>query len=83
MPSRGPRAGRATDRAKLRQWWLIGLVLGALMINFPFLQIFNRQVSLGGFPLLFLYLTLGWGAAIAVIALYAGILGRLPPDEDV
>lgn len=73
---------KAPSRAKLRQWWLIAVVLGVSMINFPFLQIFNRPVLVGGFPLLFLYFMLGWSASIAVIGLYAHILGRLPPDEE-
>jgi hypothetical protein len=70
------------NRGKLRQWWVIGFILGALMINYPFLQIFNRPVLLGGLPLLFLYLMLGWAASIAVIGLYAWALKRVPPDEE-
>lgn len=70
------------SRSKLRQWWWIALVLGALMINYPFLQIFNRPVLVAGFPLLFLYFVLGWAASIAVIGLYVWALRRAPPEED-
>ena len=58
------------SRSKLRQWWWIAFVLGALMINYPFLQIFNRETTLFGIPLLFLYFILGWAASVAVIGLY-------------
>ena len=70
------------SRSKLRQWWWIAFVLGALMINYPFLQIFNRRTTLFGMPLLFLYFLLGWAASIAVIGLYVRALRRAPPEEE-
>ncbi len=70
------------SRGKLRQWWWIAFVLGALMINYPFLQIFNRPAQILGFPLLVLYFFLGWAASIAVIGLYVWALGRAPPEEE-
>lgn len=74
MPERGP--------SRLRQWWFIAFVAGAAMINYPFLQIFNRPVLLGGYPLLFLYFAVGWAASIGVIFLYARALGRVPPEPE-
>lgn len=68
-------------RGRLRQLWLVAFVLGASMINYPFLHIFNRGSFLGGYPVLFLYFVVGWAASIAVIALYARALRRLPPDN--
>ncbi|NOY45651.1 hypothetical protein [Deferrisoma camini] len=69
--------------AHLRQWWWIAFVLGALMINFPFLRIFDREVTVGGWPLLFLYLMGGWAVSIAAIAGYALLLRRVePPGEE-
>jgi hypothetical protein len=73
---------KSPTRSRLRQWWLIAFVLGASMINYPFLHIFNRPALLGGFPLLFLYFIVGWAASIGVIGLYARALKRLPPDEE-
>lgn len=70
------------SRSKLRQWWWIALVLGGLMINYPFLQIFNRDAAVLGIPLLFLYFFVGWGVSIAVIALYAWALRRASPEEE-
>lgn len=68
-------------RDKLRQWWWIAFALGLLMINYPFLQIFNSAALVLGFPLLFLYLFAGWAVSIGVIAAYAAALRRGPPDE--
>lgn len=70
------------SRSKLRQWWWIAFVLGALMINYPFLQIFNRRTTLFGIPLLFLYFILGWAASVAVIGLYVWALHRAPPEDE-
>lgn len=70
------------SRSKLRQWWWIAFVLGALMINYPFLQIFNRETTLFGIPLLFLYFILGWAASVAVIGLYVWALRRAPPEDE-
>lgn len=67
-------------RTRLRQLWLVGFAVGALLINYPLLHIFNRSIFVAGFPLLFLYFVLGWAASIGVIVLYARALGRLPPD---
>jgi hypothetical protein len=72
----------AWRRSKLRQSWWIAFFLGVVMINYPFLMIFNRNLSLFGFPLLFLYFLVGWSLSIAVIALYVWALGRATPDEE-
>ena len=69
-------------RTRLRQWWWVAFALGVLMINYPFLHIFNRPALLGGIPLLFLYFILGWAVSVAVIALYAWALSRAPPDPE-
>lgn len=53
-----------------RQIWLIFFFLGVVMLNFPFLQIFNRVEMYFGFPLLIIYLFLGWPISIAVIYIF-------------
>lgn len=71
------------DPAKLRQCWWLALILGFLMINYPFLQICNRPAFLFGVPLLFLYLFVGWATSIGVVAFYAWALGaRAPGGEE-
>ncbi len=69
-------------RDKLRQWWWIAFALGLLMINYPFLQIFNTSSFVFGLPLLFLYFFVGWAVSIGVIVVYAVALRRAPPEEQ-
>jgi hypothetical protein len=52
-------------------WALLGILI-FLLLNYPLLQIFNRDTLLGGIPVLVLYLLGVWLLAIA--GLYA--LGR-------
>lgn len=45
-------------------------VVGVLLLNFPVLAIWNRATTVGGIPLLYLYLFGVWAAGIgAVLAL--------------
>ena len=55
-----------TKRGKL--WALLGILI-FLLLNYPLLEIFNRDILLGGIPLLILYLHGVWLLAIA--GLYA------------
>lgn len=57
-------------RLRLKESWIIFFILGIIMMNFPFLYIFNKSVLLFGIPLLFLYLMAGWIVSIAVIYLF-------------
>ncbi|MBN2644104.1 MAG: hypothetical protein JXR59_01370 [Desulfuromonadaceae bacterium] len=63
-----------------RQMWSIFFFLGLIMINFPFLQIFNRTETCFGIPLLVLYLFIGWPLSIGIIFLFSRTLEL--PDED-
>jgi hypothetical protein len=47
------------------------LVLGALLLNFPVLAIFNRAATVLGVPVLYLYLFGVWVAGIAAVFLLA------------
>jgi hypothetical protein len=51
---------------------------GALLLNFPVLAIFDRRATLGGVPVLYLYLFGLWAAGI----LAAFLLARKPWDDD-
>jgi hypothetical protein len=53
-------------------------VAGALLLNFPLLAVFNRATTVGGIPVLYLYLFGAWIAGIAVIA----ALARRPWEDD-
>ena len=53
-------------------------VAGALLLSFPVLAIFNRAATLGGVPVLYLYLFGVWVAGIVGVFL----LTRAPWDEE-
>jgi hypothetical protein len=57
-------------RLQLQESWIIFFIMGIIMMTFPFLHIFNKSVTLFGFPLLFIYLTAGWAFSIFVIYLF-------------
>jgi len=62
-----------------REAWVLCLILGIIMLNFPFLQIFNTGHSIFGIPILIFYFFLGWPLSIMVIYLF---VRRLQQDED-
>lgn len=57
---------------KRHKFWALLGILTFLLVNYPLLQMANREISVGGFPVLILYLHGVWFLAIA--GLYA--LGR-------
>ena len=57
-------------RLRLRESWILFFILGAIMMNYPFISIFNKTVRLFSIPLLYLYLQLGWAISIFVIWLF-------------
>jgi membrane-anchored protein YejM (alkaline phosphatase superfamily) len=61
---------RLLQRLQLRESWVIFFIMGIIMLNFPFLHIFNKSDTLFGFPLLFIYFTIGWAVSIFVIYLF-------------
>lgn len=74
-----------TKRGKL--WALLGILI-FLLLNYPLLQIFNRETLLGGIPVLILYLHGVWILAIAGLyllsrRLISGQPGQLESKADV
>jgi len=57
-------------RLQLRESWIIFFIMGIIMLNFPFINIFNKSETLLGFPILFLYFTIGWAISIFVTYLF-------------
>lgn len=53
--------------------------LGVLLLNFPMLAVFNRSLTVGGIPVVYLYLFAVWAVGIAAVAILAG---RSAGDED-
>ena len=50
-----------------REAWILCLILGVIMINFPFIHIFSNDDLIFGIPTLVLYFFIGWPASILVI----------------
>jgi hypothetical protein len=68
---------------RLKESWVLCFLLGIVMLNFPFIEIFNKTTQLFGIPLLILYLMLGWALSICVVFLFTRYLdepARNTPD---
>ena len=59
-----------------REAWILCLILGIIMLNFPFIQIFNSGKFLLGVPVLVVYFFIGWPLSILVIYLFTFQLGH-------
>jgi hypothetical protein len=70
MSSRSLRDG-VIKRLKLKDSWVICFVLGLIMMNYPFISIFNKTSRPFGIPLLYLYLLLGWIFSIFIVYLFS------------
>ena len=66
----------------LQESWVICFFLGMVMLNFPFLHIFNKDELIFGIPLIVLYIFIGWPLSIVVVWLFSLLLGRQPEDVD-
>ena len=74
---------------KLKESWILCFILGIVMLNYPFLHIFNKTASYFDIPVLILYFFIGWPISIAVIYLFSKSIDyaekKLPEataDED-
>lgn len=61
---------RLLKKLCLNESWVIFFILGIVMMNYPFISIFNRGELLFDIPLLFLYLMVGWPISILVVYLF-------------
>ena len=58
------------NRLSLKESWVIFFILGLIMLNYPFLHIFNKPEIFFGFPFMYIYITGGWAFSILVIYLF-------------
>lgn len=65
-----------------REVWVLCFFLGIIMLNYPFIHIFNKIKFLFGIPLLLLYFLVGWPASILVIYLFVKELDTENSDHD-
>ena len=59
---------------QIREAWVLCFLLGVIMINYPFIHIFNKEMMVFGIPVLFLYFAIGWPLSILVIYLFTRTL---------
>ena len=62
---------KKNDLSNLKCVWAALFILGVIMLNFPFLQTFNKDIKIFGIPLILLYFITGWPIAIGIIYLYS------------
>lgn len=66
---------------RLKESWVIFFILGIIMLNYPFLNIFNKATSIFGLPVLYIYLTAGWFISILVIYLFTKSINNTEKRE--
>lgn len=59
------------DNLFFREAWRLFFFLGIILINYPFVQIFDKPVQIAGIPLLLLYYLIGWPLSIIVIFIFS------------
>lgn len=59
------------DNLFLQEAWRLFFFLGIVMINYPFVQIFNKPLLLFGIPLLLVYFLVGWPLSIIIIYIFS------------
>lgn len=77
-----PATMKRPDSQQLREAWLLLFILGIVMLNFPFLEIFNKNATILDIPVTFLYFILGWPSSILVIFLFCHWIEREASDND-
>jgi len=71
---------RISRYLNLKETWGIFFILGIIMMNYPFIHIFDTTRLIFGMPALFIYLFIGWMISICVIYLFVKAIDLA--DED-
>jgi hypothetical protein len=78
---------KSERKLPLKDAWVIWFVLGVIMLNYPFLHIFNKDILIYGIPLTVLYFFIGWPASIFIIYLFSIYLehetDQQRPEQDL
>ena len=69
-------------RLRLKESWVIFFILGIIMMNYPFISIFNKPVLFFGLPVLYLYLLFGWLFSIFIIFLFSKAISLRDGHDD-
>lgn len=70
------------NRLSMKESWVIFFILGLIMMNYPFLDIFNKSIILFGFPLTYIYIFGGWAVSILVIYLFTLSIKHEKPSDN-
>ncbi len=62
---------KKNDLARLRSIWIALFSLGVIMLNYPFLQAFNQEITFFDIPLILLYFMTVWPLAICISYLFS------------
>ncbi len=73
---------KPTEPHRLHEAWVLCFLLGCIMLNYPFIHIFNKAETFLGIPILVLYLLAGWPISILVIWLFSRQLGHDDRDSQ-
>ncbi len=73
---------KTVRKLPLKDAWVIWFVLGVVMLNYPFLHIFNKDVLIFGIPLTILYFYIGWPVSIFIIYLFSIYLGSHSGEDS-
>ena len=68
---------------QMREAWFFFFLLGLIMLNYPFLVIFNKPVYVLGLPLLTMYFFVGWPLSIGVVFIFSRCLPVEESQEEV
>jgi hypothetical protein len=66
---------KSNNPERLKESWVLCFLLGLIMLNYPFIEIFNKPMQLLGIPILVLYLMTGWPISIFIIFLFTRHIG--------
>jgi hypothetical protein len=70
------------DRLRIRESWVLFFTLGIIMMNYPFIEMFNKERTLLGMPWLYLYFNLGWLVSIGIIYLFKRASSTADQQKD-
>jgi hypothetical protein len=73
---------KESQRSSIREAWILCLILGMIMINFPFIHIFNSGQLIFGLPKLILYFFIGWPLSIVVIWYFVRLIEKGSQDSS-
>ncbi|ABQ26236.1 hypothetical protein [Geotalea uraniireducens] len=69
-------------RLRLKESWVIFFILGIIMMNYPFVTIFNKPIVVFHIPFLYLYFQIGWLVSIFVIFLFTKAIDMSEREKD-